>query len=100
MSGRTAYIVTRSSRFQRESQALVGSHRRVEDMIAGLVTVLQSVPDHHPLVEGTDIRVAVVQVGRPHLRVYYRIDGDRPRRAGQRRPRELTSWRGQEGSGW
>lgn len=46
-------------------------------MLAGLEWVLARQPEAHPKAPGTEFRVAVTQVGEPHLRVFYTYAADR-----------------------
>lgn len=71
--------VVRTEAFGREVAALLGAPgtRRLDDMLAGLEWVLARQPEAHPKAPGTEFRVAVTQVGEPHLRVFYTYAADR-----------------------
>lgn len=65
--------VRRTESFQQSVATLVGASRSVP-MLSGLEWVLARKPDAHDQVPGSDLRVAVTQVGSPTLRVFYRWD--------------------------
>jgi len=67
------YEVVESVRFTSELAGLADPVGRISDMLDGLMFVLARTPEAHPSVPGTNYRVAVSQMGDPHLRVYYTV---------------------------
>lgn len=69
------YTVKRTPGFDAEFAQLTRKFPTVQDILDGLVFVLARTPKTHPKVPGTKFRVAVSQLGEPHLRVYYTVEG-------------------------